>query len=458
MVNKNFNARIGKGHYYMNGNPFNAAKNNADFKAVKQDPVQVIAKIVKQQRSLFNKEIRDWKVARAEAENPYRHNRVLLMELYHDIYLDAFIKGIIVNKRILKISNKPFRLLDSEGNEALETMKLMQKKWMNQLIKLAMESRFFGYSLVYFWEMMGNEFSQVKLVDRRHVMPEFSRWVQWQHDLPQNGFDYTQPPFRDYMVGIGDPEDLGLLNSAAPLYILKKHSWANWDEFEEIFGVPMRIAKVASNDKAVRAEVERWLRDMGTAPYGIFPQDSELDIKENTRADAFEVFDKKRKAANEELEVLLTGGRSVTQDQGNYGKEKVNQEEQNEIVEDDKTFITNVMNEQVMPLLRANGYPVDGLTFTYDETEWLDPKERLAIFQGADALGYELDQAQVEKDLGVTITGKRERSQFDGGMFGRVGGREGEDESGRKGEGDKGLENSIKSVIELNNLYFGNKK
>jgi hypothetical protein len=440
MVNRN--AKIGNRYY---PEVFNVA-NNKDYKELKRDPVQVITRIMKNQRSLFNKEIGHWKVARADAENPYRHNRVLLMELYHDIYVDAFIKGIITNKRILKISNKPFKLVNEAGEENLDAAKLLHKKWANKFLKHAMESRFFGYSLIYFWEKNMSEFTDVRLVDRRHVLPEYSKWVINQHDLPSSGFDYREAPFKDYMVGVGDPEDLGLLNEAAPLYILKKHSWANWDEFEEIFGIPMRIAKVASNDKNVRAEVEKWLRDMGTAPYGIFPMDSELDIKENTRADAFEVFDRKRKACNEELEVLLVGSRSITQDTGNYGKEKVIQEEANEIIEDDKTFITNLMNEQVMPLLGRNGYPVQGLTFTYDETEWLDPKERLEIFRGARELGYKLDKDQVQADLGITITGELETANTM--PMPPFAPRTKQNEA----------EASIKSVIELNNLYFGPKK
>ena len=57
------------------------------------------------------------------------------------------------------------------------------------------------------------------------------------------------------------------------------------------------------------------------------------------------MFDRKRKAANEELEVLITGGRSVTQDTGNYGKEKVIQEEQNEVIANDMSFVHNLINE-----------------------------------------------------------------------------------------------------------------
>lgn len=387
--------------------PFNAATNNKDFQSVKKDPVQVITRIIRNQHSNYNKEITHWKTARLEAEDVYNPHRVILTELYDDVAIDAFIKGIMVNKRILKISNKPFKIENKQGteNEALEEM--LEKGWFNDTIKYAMESRFYGHSLIYFWEMVNGQFTETKLVPRKHVIPNSNVWVRNEYDLKDVGFDYTKAPFNNYMVGVGKAEDLGILNSATPLYILKKHSWANWDEFEEIFGVPMRIAKIASSDPKVKAEVESWLRSMGSAPYAIFPTDAELDIKENNRTDAFSVFNEKRKAANEELEILMLGIKSATQSTGTYGKEKVNQEEQNEVVEDDKTFIKNLVNDKILPLLKRNGYPVnDGDCFEWDDSEWEDPKDKLAVFEGVKRMGYTLDKDQVQNDLGVTITGE----------------------------------------------------
>ena len=420
---------------------FNAAKNNTDFKKVKQDPVQVIARLIRNQHTQYNKEILNWKMARNEAEDIFNPRRVLLTDLYDDIFLDAFIKGIAVNKRILKISNKPFKIEDKDGNEKEDLEEMLEKEWFNDAIKKAMESRFYGHSLIYFWEMVNGEFTETKLVPRRHVLPDFKKWIKNEYDQHENGFDYTKPPFNTYMLGVGKEEDLGILNSAAPLYILKKHSWANWDEFEEIFGIPMRIAKMASNDANVKAEVENWLQSMGSAPYGIFPNDTELDIKENNRTDAFQVFNEKRKAANEELEVLMLGIRSATQDKGTYGKEKVNQEEQNEVVEDDKTFIKNLVNGKMIPLLRKNGYPfADGDCFEWDDSEWEDPKDKLAIFEGVKRMGYSLDKDQVQNDLGVTITG-------DAPIPDPAATGANHDSPPKK--------QPAKSIADLNNLYFG---
>jgi len=438
-INKHIRgSKVGKQYYHASGSPFNARINNEQYAAVKKDPVNVIAQLVRNQASIFSREIKNWKHARAESEDVYNPRRTLLQELYSDIYLDAFIQGVIRNKRILKVSNKPFKIVDKEGKELEDITKMLQKGWMNEFIKLSMESRFFGHSLIYFWEMKGNEFSKVKLVPRKHVLPEFNKWIINEGDMQEAGFDYTTEPFSRYMVGVGAQDDLGLLNPAAPLYILKKHSWANWDEFEEIFGVPMRIAKIASNDPKVRTEVVRWLEAMGSAPYGAFPIDTEIEVVNGNHTDAYEVFDRKRKAANEELEILLLGSRSLTSEHGNYGKEKVTQEETNEIIIDDQAFMHGVINEQVFPILRANGYPIsEGAQFTWDEQEWLEPKERLDIFKGAKDLGYTLDKDQVQKDLGVELTGEAEPEP-------------------PTPQPEKPIQKAINSVIELNNQYFGN--
>ena len=57
----------------------------------------------------------------------------------------------------------------------------------------------------------------------------------------------------------------GLLEKIAPLAVLKRHSWANWDEFEQIFGLPIRIARVPNLEDRDTQKIAQWLEEMGTA-------------------------------------------------------------------------------------------------------------------------------------------------------------------------------------------------
>jgi len=376
-------------------------------KKSRKDPAGVIASIVRNQHSLYSKEMTHWKVARNEAESILSPRRITLLDLYDDIALDPFLLGLC-EKRRLRITNKPFQVIDTTTKDVNEDLtNLINKQWLREFVKMAIDSHFYGHSLAYLNERTADGlFKSVELVNRKHVRPQAYQWVKREYDL--QGFDYRERPYKNYMIPIGQRDNLGLFNPAAPLYILKKHSWSSWDEFEEVFGVPIRVAKVASQDPLVRAEIQNWLKEMGTASYGMFPPDAELDIKESNRADAHEVFNEKRKAVNEELEIMLLGVKNASQDTGTYGQQKALQDEQDEVQEDDLTWISNLINDELFPRLVAHGYPIsENHRFVWDNTRAMDPKDKVTIYESLDRMGYILDEEQISNDLNVKLDGKR---------------------------------------------------
>lgn len=398
------NSKKGKTYASPFINAQDVKNNNSLYRSIKQDPVRIMTNIIRSQKSMYTKEIIHWKNARGMAENVHNPSRIDLYDLYDDVALDGFIIGIM-GKRILKVSNKPYGLYDrSTGEIDDEATKLIRKQWALDLIKHSMGSKFYGHSLTYFneFDKASGQFKQVELVPRRHVKPEICHWVKNEHD--HQGESYLERPYANYVIGVGNKSDLGLLNPAAPLYILKKHSWTSWDEFEEIFGVPIRTAKTASTDPKVQDELERWLSEMGHASYGIFPEGTELDIKESKQTDAFRVFDEKRKAANEELEIMILGIKNASQNSGTYGQQKALQDEQDEVETDDKAWMANLWNDEVIPRLRLHGYPIgENLEFRYDETNDLPPEEKVKVYETLHKMGYKLDVKQVSADLNITL-------------------------------------------------------
>lgn len=381
-------------------------------KIAKRDPVKVMTTIVRYQHTQYQKEVSTWKMARSEAKDVNNPRRVILTDLYEDIELDGFIHGIVHNKRIFKISNKPFKIVDAKGKEQPDKTNLFKKQWFNDFLKMAMQSRFWGFSLIYFYEWRNGEIWKTELVNRKHVIPEKNSWVKMQYDM--DGYDFTQPPFNQYMIGAGRTDDLGLYEKAALLYILKKHSWQSWDEFEERFGIPIPIVKTATSDKAVLDQIEKWLRQLSTGSYGIIPDGGELEVVETGKADTYQVFFKKIEMVQSELEVLFTGQIRETNKNGTYGKEKAKESEAQELVEDDKTFIANLINDSLIPLLRANGYPLaDGDRFDWNDGAKATPKDRLEIFKGVKDLGFKVNANQVAEELDVIIDGEEEENKTD---------------------------------------------
>ena len=132
-------------------------------------------------------------------------------------------------------------------------------------------------------------------------MPEFGVLLQQLGDDPKKGIDYRTGPIADWCVEVGDSTDLGLLLKCSPHSLSKKNMAAYWDVFGEIFGMPMRIAKTTSQNPSDRKQIEAMLAEMGAAAWGLFPDGTEIDIKESTRGDAYNVYDKRIDRCNSEI-------------------------------------------------------------------------------------------------------------------------------------------------------------
>lgn len=392
--------------------PQSAAKKQST--SYKDDPAGFMVSIIKAQHSEYKIEINNWLSSREEALNVLRPRRQSLIEMYDKIMTDATVLAE-VNKRIDRVLNKEFKITEfATKKENPEKTDLYNKEWFYDWMRYQLESIFYGHSLPYIKRIQDGLITEIDLVDRKHVVPELTSYLP---NLTGNQLiDYSQPPFSQYSTPVGKNWKLGLFDAIAPLYILKKHSWANWDQFEEMFGVPIRIAKTASTDPKVKAAITAWLQDMGSANYGLFPKDADMEIIESKQTDAFEVFNQKRKAANEEICTLINSQAEGSSDKGSRAKtESMIANTQDETTKADLRFIYFQVNDKLMPVQQAIGYPIDAVN---DVFQWNIPDnltEKLTVFKGVNEMGFELDPVQVEEVFNVKILGKKETASEDGG-------------------------------------------
>jgi hypothetical protein len=427
---------------------------------LEKDPALIMARIVKQQRSLYAKEIADFIAARSLAENPDYPMRTLLYDIYSNVVDDPFVHGQIENQRILPVKNKDFKIVNAKGIADPVKTKYLQKGWFSDLVKYALDSKFWGFSAVYLQELAFDGktswINKLHLLERKNVHPERHVITRYQTDL--TGLDYLSEPISNYVLPIGNPEDLGLLLKAVPMYIFKKHGWQNWDEFSEMFGMPIRTVKTASQDPRVLGEIEGWLRDMSTSSYGIFPDGTELDIKTSSQTDAFKVFAEAITMAKEELAILFNGQTMTSMNGSSKSQGEVHERTKDEITKDDEKFIKIFINEQLLPFLREiHIYPFD----KDDQFEWDQPEDlnqRLKIFQGVNSMGFQIDPKQVEEVFGVKIIGIKQTAAAPQELDEEGNPKEPKPENGDRPEkGDKEL--SAKKILKLHadvqQLYYG---
>jgi hypothetical protein len=395
-------------------NPFKRADtpinkiDNELYKQIKKDPAGFMVSIIKQQYSLYKKDMADYLAARMNAKSVLMPRRYLLYLLYDDVMTDPFIAGQWKN-RVNRITNKPFKVVNATSRieDPVKTA-FFKKAWFFDYVNYAMESRTHGTSLIYTNELIGNQIKSVDLVLRDHVIPEFHQLLYEVSDV--TGPSYLDEPFNKWCIAVGKPFDLGILEKIAPLYILKKHSWQSWDQFEEMFGVPIRWAKTASTDKKVQAQITKWLQDMGQASYALFPEGTTFDIKESLRSDAFQVFEQKRLAANQEISIIINGQFETASSSGSRAKAStVVESTQDELTKDDLRFLYYSINDQLLPLMQGLGYPIDPLNddFEWDLSVELKPLEKIQLYTAVNSMGFELDQEDITNQFGVKILGKK---------------------------------------------------
>lgn len=344
--------------------------------------LRITAQLLRQTDTLTKKDIDDWRNAHQMAIDIENPNRQRLYDIYTDCLLDAHLSGCI-SQRKGKVMQKDFRLVDSTGKEDVVATGMLQQEWFSDFLDLSLDSIYWGHSLIQLGNpvRIGNtlRFDGVELVPRKHVIPEYGCFVINPGDDWRSGTGYRDGDYADWCVEVGKPGNLGLLLKCACSYISKKNMLTFWDMFGEIFGQPMRIATTNSPDASERARIEDSLNNMGAAFWGLFPEGTNIDIKESSRGDAYNVFDRRVDRCNSEMSKAILN-QTMTIDSGSsLSQSEVHLEIFERTTEADATMVANTVNGRLLPLMARHGFPVEGRRFTWTNAASYTPAEQREI-------------------------------------------------------------------------------
>lgn len=371
--------------------------------------IKLTAQLMQQTDSLTKKDIETWRQAWQMAiaiDNP---KRGVLYDIYTDCLVDLHLSGC-VGQRKGKTLQKDFLLVGTDGKKNEHITNLFKKEWFLDFIDLALDSRFWGHSLIQLGDIVKDEyglrFNGVELVPRKHVCPEYGVVLREPSDDPKNGISYREGDFANWCIEVGKPRDLGLLLKCAPACISKKNMLAFWDMFGEIFGAPMRVARTNTQDAKERSRIEQSLDKMGAAFWALFPEGTDIEIKESSRGDAYNVYDKRVDRCNSELSkgVLM---QTMTIDSGaSLSQSETHLEIFEDVIAADARFISYVVNDKLLPLMIKHGFPVNGLSFEWDNTATFIPAEQREMERML-LQYYDIDPQYFIDKYNVQITGVR---------------------------------------------------
>lgn len=356
-----------------------------DFTIAKGKAKRAQKMIIELQRAteaLTRQDMQDWRGAWQLAINVDSPNRQRLYDIYRDALVDLHLSGCIEQRKGFVLS-RSFKLVDTGGNENEEAIHYFEQDWFKQLLKLSLDAVVWGHSLIELGDITTDGdgcicYDGVKLLPRKHVIPEYGRIIT---DLGQDwttGLEYRKPPFTDWLIEAGQPEDLGLLLKAATQTIPKKNMFAFWDTFGEIFGMPMRIARTTSRDEKEQDRLLKMLNNSGSKLSMVANMDTEIEFVESGKSDAYNVYDKRIDRANSEISKLIIGQTMTIEDGSSLSQSQTHLEVFENLVKSDRDMLRDIVNNQLIPRMAKHGFPVKGLRFKWDDAVDYTPEQQVA--------------------------------------------------------------------------------
>ncbi|WP_338813439.1 DUF935 family protein [Bernardetia sp. Wsw4-3y2] len=376
------------------------AKNSKQSKSVKSE-------LQRMTESVARKEIPDVLSARRSALDVWFPRRDRLQEVYSNIVSNNAHLKTVMQKRAFFLSNHPFKVVDKNGDEIIEKTKLLQHSWFRRFLKFYTEGISYGYSVIQFFPNPKKEGTfKIENIDRRHIRPEVEQIVLSTYDTEGIAIDSLQEAGVNVLNICDDADEFGLLDLVAMLDILSRHSWAAWDEGEQLMTTFIRVVETAGfKDPETRNLLGQFLEEMGSAAYAVLPSESKLTLHETSRQDFHNVPMMKIKLANELISKLYLGQTMTTDNGSSRSQSETHADEQNEVRENDKENSKDFINDTLFPFLRKafNFQILEGEYFVWDDERNMYPEDKILIDTPLLQAGYIFTKEYIERTYNVEI-------------------------------------------------------
>ena len=352
--------------------------------------------IVLRQPRRFNIDIADFMTAIQAAENVDFPMRYRLYDLYSDILMDTHLFSVI-DRRMSSVAAADISCVrNGIPDEAIGEQ--IDSPWFISLVRDILDSRFWGFSLLQFYKKDG--WIDYDLIPRKHVDPVKRLILHRQTDITGVSWDEY-----DNLLPVGRRDDLGLLARAAPWVIYKRNDVADWAQFAEIFGTPIREYIYETDDDDARRRAIADAAEEGSLAAFIHAKDTELHLVESgNKSGSSDLYDKFCQRCNNEISKLILGNTLTTESQthGTQSLGTVHKKEEEKLLRDDQKYILNVLNYDMTDIFQAMGIDTKGGRFVFVDPKYTDLQSKITILtQLKSSFGLPIDDDYLYNEFGI---------------------------------------------------------
>lgn len=394
---------------------FSFKKNNVSAKVEapkgsgKKNPA--IVKIVESFKDNSRKDIAKWRSALVMAQNIDDPKFNQFHDLLDDLMTDGHLQSQI-QMRKLSTLNTDYRVINRKTSvENEEVTFILQQQWFYKFLDLCLESILRGATITEF-KSFENEKIDIGLIPRRNVVPTRGKIFP---DITKPDFiNYLDEGLKPWLIQLGESESFGILNNIIPNLIWKRNVMQSWAEFCEKFGLPLITATTNTTDSTVIDNVHEMLLSLGEASVGTFPPGTDIKFQEANRTDAFQVYSQFMQANANDISKMIVGSTMLSDQGTNRSQTEVHERSlDNRISQADKRMIQFIVNDQLFPLLRLQGYniPEDEIFEFKTAEQEIDLTALWSITNGLITNGFEVEQDWISKTFNIPLGAKKKIQQ-----------------------------------------------
>lgn len=296
-----------------------------------------------------------------------------------------------------------------------EQSKKAQGIQFEKIIKGILDSKFFGYTLLEIREFISEEtglLKEVNSIERRNVLADQRRVIQRQHQWAP-GWNIDSEQYRHNYVLINSG-GLGLFAATTPLILAKKYTISNWVNFAHTYGQPIIHGKTSAEDSVSRKRLASQIGVAAQQKVLVTGKDDEIDIKTFTMSNSEKIYDSLIRYSNKEVSNLVLGSESMAGATQSYvGSTNAHEDIFRARIKNYRKFVENVMNEQILPILRYWGYISDDVYFKYSNQMDMSTEDKIKLFDMLTEK-YEVNSDIIDKEWGVEVGEQRNLMDFTG--------------------------------------------
>lgn len=309
------------------------------------------------------KDIGTFKNALQSAESVHYPNRTLLYDLYDHITLDGHLTGIM-EKRVEEVLNKNLYFKDKAGKRVEALDDVIESEAFREIVTKIMEALSHGVSALDF--IPGEEIA-FEEIPRKHIKPH-KQIIAYE----QNGEEGIPYDKSSTIWVIGKKKNLGYLLKCAPYAIWKSGNMADWAQYIEIFGQPVRIIYYDAYDTKTKIELRKVLDETGSSLAMMVPKQAQFEMKDGkgTANANGELQEKFKIACDNEMSVVVLGNTETTTSSksSGYAQSKEHGKQQIQKTKSDLKYVRNMLNSKhFLRILKSYGLPVEGGKFTFEK-------------------------------------------------------------------------------------------